>query len=57
MRNRLMQMALAGATGMVGRRMMRRGGRMAMVGSGIGNAAWLVPLGMAVARRVRDRRR
>jgi hypothetical protein len=57
MRNRLMQMGLAAATGMVGRRMVRRGGRMAMMGTGIGNAAWLVPLGLAVARKVRDRRR
>jgi len=55
MGGRLMQMALAGATGMMGRRMVRRGGRMAMVGTGIGNAAWLVPLGMAVARRMRRR--
>lgn len=55
MSGRLMQMALAGATGMMGRRMVRRGGRMAMVGTGIGNAAWLVPLGLAVARRMRRR--
>jgi len=55
MGGRLMQMALASATGMVGRRMARRGGRMATVGTGIGNAAWLVPLGMAVARRMRRR--
>ncbi len=55
MGGRLMQMALAGATGMMGRRMARRGGRMAMVGTGVGNAAWLVPLGLAVARRMRRR--
>ncbi len=55
MGGRLMQMALAGATGMVGRRMARRGGRMGMVGTGVGNAAWLVPLGLAVARRMRRR--
>ncbi|HEU4453764.1 MAG TPA: hypothetical protein VFR81_11935 [Longimicrobium sp.] len=56
MGGRLMQMALAGATGMVGRRMAMRGGRgMRVAGMGMTNAAWLVPLGLAVARRMRRR--
>lgn len=57
MRNRLMRMALLSAAGMVGNRMRNRGGRgMRMAGSGLTNAAWLLPLGTYVARKMRDRR-
>jgi len=57
MRKGLMEMALVSAAGMVGSRMSHRGGRgMRLAGRGLTNAAWLVPLGAFVTRKVRDRR-
>ena len=55
-RNRLMQMALLGAAELAGRRMSHRGGRgMRMAGRGLAHAAWAVPLGMYLTRRMRSR--
>ena len=56
MRNRLMQMAVLGAANWAGARMMRRGGPTArLAGRGLTSAAWALPLGMYVARRVRGK--
>jgi hypothetical protein len=57
MRNRLMRMAMMGAATWAGRRMSRpRAGRgMRVAGTGLSTAAWAVPLGMYLTRRMRGR--
>jgi len=57
MRNRLMRMAMMGAAAWAGRRMSRptAGRGMRMAGAGLSRAAWALPLGMYLTRRMRGR--